>query len=78
MKLQILLGAILASSITLAQNEQSIDTVQVNGRNKLKHERADFRRHAQSTETLGIYELNRNNSAYIEQSLNTMAGVQSG
>ena len=76
MKLQILLGAILASSITLAQNEQSIDTVTVNGRNKLKHERAEFRRHAQSTETLGIYELNRNNSAYIEQSLNTMAGVQ--
>ena len=76
MKLHILLGAILASSLVMAQNQQSIDTVQVMGRNKLKHERAEFKRHAQSTETLGIYELNRNNSAFIEQSLNTMSGVQ--
>jgi iron complex outermembrane receptor protein len=76
MKLQILLSATLASSFAMAQNEQAIDTVQLNGRNKLKHERAEFKRHAQSTETLGVYELNRNNSAFIEQSLNTMSGVQ--
>jgi iron complex outermembrane receptor protein len=77
MKLQILCGAILASSFAMAQKqEQSIDTVQLMERNKLKHERAEFKRHAQSTETLDIYELNRNNSAFIEQSLNTMSGVQ--
>lgn len=77
MKKQILLGAILASSFALAQNqEQTIDSVQILGRNKIKHERDEFKRHAQSTETLGAYELNRNNSAFIEQSMNTMAGVQ--
>lgn len=77
MKKQILMGAFLASAFALAQNqEQSIDTVQVLGRNKIKHETAEFKRHAQSTEILSSYELNRNNSAYIEQSLNTMAGVQ--
>ena len=37
---------------------------------------SEFIRHAQSTETLGSYELNRNNSAYIEQSLDTMSCVQ--
>ncbi|SFI12405.1 TonB-dependent receptor [Halpernia frigidisoli] len=77
MKSQLFLGAVLASSFAMAQNqEKSIDTVQVMGRNKLKHERAEFKRHAQSTETLGIYELNRNNSAFLEQSLSTMSGVQ--
>ena len=77
MKKQILVGAFLASTFALAQNqEQVIDTIQVLGRNKIKHERAEFKRHAQSTETLGSYELNRNNSAYIEQSLNTMSGIQ--
>lgn len=77
MKKQILLVAILASPFIIAQNqEQSIDTVQIVGRPKLKKERAEFKRHGQSTETLGQYELNRNNSAFIEQSLNTMAGVQ--
>jgi iron complex outermembrane receptor protein len=76
-KKKLLFGAILASPFVLAQNQpQAIDTVQVLGRNKIKHERAEFKRHAQSTETLGVYELNRNNSAFIEQSMNTMAGVQ--
>ena len=37
---------------------------------------SEFIRHAQSTEFLGSYELNRNNSAYIEQSLDTMSCVQ--
>ena len=77
MKLILISGALLASSLFFAQSqEQAIDTVQILGRPKLKKERAEFRRHAQSTETLGAYELNRNNSAFIEQSLNTMAGVQ--
>ena len=68
--------AILAATFFYAQKEQSIDTVQISGRSKVKKERAEFKRHAQSTETLGEYELNRNNSAFVEQSLNTMAGVQ--
>ncbi len=71
------MGAILASSFAMAQNqEQTIDSVQIFGRNKIKHEQADFKKNAQSTETLGSYEINRNNSAFIEQSLNTLSGVQ--
>lgn len=77
MKIKILFGALFASTFCFAQNqEQTIDTVQVQGRSKIKKERAEFKRHGQSTETLGAFELNRNNSMYIEQSLNTMAGVQ--
>jgi len=77
MKLQILFGALAASTFLMGQNqEKPIDTIQILGRPKLKKERAEFRRHAQSTETLQSYELNRNNSAFIEQSLNTISGVQ--
>lgn len=77
MKLQILFGALIASTLLMGQNqEKPIDTIQILGRPKIQKERAEFIRHAQSTETLGSYELNRNNSAYIEQSLNTMSGVQ--
>lgn len=77
MKKQIFAGALLASSFFSAQNqEQAIDTVQILGRTKIKKERAEFKRHAQSAEILGSYELNRNNSTFIEQSLNTIAGVQ--
>lgn len=75
MKKSLLLVAVLAATISFAQ-EQIVDTVLVQGRNKIKHQRAEFSRHAQSTEILGSYELNRNNSAFIEQSMNTMAGVQ--
>lgn len=77
MKKQIFAGALLASSFFSAQNqEQAIDTIQILGRTKIKKERAEFKRHAQSAEILGSYELNRNNSTFIEQSLNTIAGVQ--
>lgn len=77
MKKQLIWGAFLASTFAVAQQqEQAIDSVQILGRSKIKHERAEFKRHAQSTETLGSYELNRNNSAFIEQSVNVMAGVQ--
>lgn len=76
MKKTLLLGASLAFTFSMAQQEQAIDSVQILGRTKIKHEREEFKRHAQSTETLDAYELDRNNSAYIEQSVNTMAGVQ--
>lgn len=46
------------------------------GRKKLKQERAEFKRHGQSVETLSEEELNRNNPAMIDQTLNTMSGVQ--
>ncbi|WP_304344107.1 TonB-dependent receptor [Chryseobacterium koreense] len=68
--------AIFAATFLCAQQEQMIDTVQISGRTKVKKERAEFKRHGQSTETLSEYELSRNNSAFVEQTLNTMAGVQ--
>ncbi|WP_027376706.1 TonB-dependent receptor [Kaistella palustris] len=67
--------AVLLAAFSYAQ-EQVIDTVAIAGRSKVKKERAEFRRHAQSTETLSEYELNRNNPAFVEQSLNTIPGVQ--
>lgn len=65
-------------SLSYAQEtkNKNIDEVVILGRKKLKQERAEFKRHAQSTETLSEDELNRNNSAMIEQSLSTMSGVQ--
>ncbi len=67
--------ALLASLSAYAQ-QQDIEQVTINARTKVKKERAEFKRHAQSTETLSEDELNRNNSAYIDQTLSTMAGVQ--
>jgi iron complex outermembrane receptor protein len=61
---------------TLAQTSQNLEGVQVNGRKKTQKERAEFKRHAQTTEVLTQNELNRNNPAYIEQTLGTVAGVQ--
>ncbi|MBS1616124.1 MAG: TonB-dependent receptor [Bacteroidetes bacterium] len=45
-------------------------------RQKTAKERAEFQHHAQSTEVLTEAELNRNNPAFVEQALNTVAGVQ--
>lgn len=78
MKIYILIaGTLLASTISFAQvKEAEIDSVNITGRTKIKKERAEFTRHAQSTEILSSYELNRNNPNAIEQSLGTLAGVQ--
>ena len=54
----------------------TLEPVLINGRKKNVKERKEFKKHAQSTEVLNDYELNRNNPAFIEQSLNTMSGVQ--
>ena len=43
---------------------------------KIKQERAEFKRHAQSVETLSEEDLNRNNPAAIDQTLSTMPGLQ--
>lgn len=59
------------------ENEKSIDEVKIiHARSKVLKEREEFKKHAQSTEIISGYEINRNNPAFIEQSLNTMAGVQ--
>ena len=58
------------------ENTTTLEPVLINGRKKNVKERKEFKKHAQSTEVLNDYELNRNNPAFIEQSLNTMSGVQ--
>ena len=70
--------SLLATSFVYAQeNEKNIDGVEIiHARTKVAKEREEFKKHAQSTEIISDYEINRNNPAFIEQSLNTMAGVQ--
>lgn len=61
---------------TPMDSTKSLNNVVITGRKKNIKERAEFKRHAQSTEALSEEELNRNNPAFLEQSLGTMAGVQ--
>ena len=61
---------------TQVQEPQTIAPVEVRGRKKTLKERAEFQHHAQTTEVLTEEELRRNNPAFIEQSLGTVAGVQ--
>jgi iron complex outermembrane recepter protein len=58
------------------ESEKNIDEIEIHARAKVIKEREEFKKHAQSTEIISEYEINRNNPAFIEQSLNTMAGVQ--
>ncbi|MGN7863417.1 TonB-dependent receptor [Chryseobacterium sp. 22458] len=58
------------------EKEKSIDEIEIHARAKVAKEREEFKRHAQSTEVISDYEINRNNPAFMEQSLGTMAGVQ--
>lgn len=70
---------ILLFSIGMAnaqENIKNIEEVEIHARVKVSKEREEFKRHAQSTEIISEYEINRNNPAFLEQSLNTMAGVQ--
>lgn len=78
MKKYICIAAVLGCTIAHAQQspETKIEEVAIQGRKKIKQERAEFKRHAQSVETLSEEELNRNNPAAIEQTLSTMPGVQ--
>lgn len=72
-----LLFTILNITILFSQQKPvTLDPVLIKGRKKNIKERTEFKKHAQSTEVLNDYELNRNNPAFIEQSLNTVAGVQ--
>ncbi|MET3538444.1 TonB-dependent receptor [Chryseobacterium limigenitum] len=78
MKKYIGVAAVLCCTIANAQQSQesSITEVIILGRKKLKQERAEFKRHGQSVETLSEEELNRNNPAAIDQTLSTMSGLQ--
>ncbi|WP_278352474.1 TonB-dependent receptor [Chryseobacterium gleum] len=78
MKKYISIAVLLGCTIAHAQQTQegSIDEVNILGRKKIKQERAEFKRHAQSVETLSEEDLNRNNPAAIDQTLSTMPGLQ--
>lgn len=58
------------------EDSKSLEEVVVKEKRKTVQERAEFLHHAQSVKVIGEVELNRNNPAFIEQSLGTMAGVQ--
>jgi iron complex outermembrane recepter protein len=72
----LLIASIILTGSVCAQAQQTLTEVQVKGRKKTVKERAEFQRHAQTTEVLTEEELNRNNPAFVEQALNTVAGVQ--
>ena len=63
-----------------AQSKQdsinNLKNVTVKARKKTLKERAEYKRHGQTAEVLTSEELNRNNPAFLEQSLGVMAGVQ--
>lgn len=76
-KLYIILILAFFSNVTLAQTStKELDEVIVKEKKKTEKERGEFKRHAQSVKALTEEDLNRNNPAFIEQSLGTMAGVQ--
>lgn len=76
-KLYIFLLFFFFSKITNAQiSTKELEEVIVKEKKKTEKERGEFKRHAQSVKALTEEDLNRNNPAFIEQSLGTMAGVQ--
>ena len=67
----------LVSGHSFAQTTtKELEEVIVKEKRKTAKERGEFKRHAQSVEAITEEEMNRNNPAFIEQSLGTMAGVQ--
>ena len=56
--------------------EKNIEQITLKARKKVNQERNEFSKNAQATEILSDEDLNRNNSALIEQSLSTISGVQ--
>jgi iron complex outermembrane recepter protein len=75
-KIFILSYLLLISGFAFAQTTKELEEVIVREKRKTAKERGEFKRHAQSVKALTEEELNRNNPAFIEQSLGTMAGVQ--
>jgi iron complex outermembrane receptor protein len=78
-KIVVLMVSLFSMQI-IAQIEQDsinqLKSVVVNARAKTLRELSEFKRHGQFTELLSSQELNRNNPAFLEQSLGVMAGVQ--
>jgi iron complex outermembrane recepter protein len=76
-KLFILSYILLMAGTTYAQTTtKELEEVIVKEKRKTAKERGEFKRHAQSVEAITEEEINRNNPAFIEQSLGMMAGVQ--
>ena len=75
-KIFILSYLLFMAGIAHAQKSKELEEVVVKERRKIAKEREEFTRHAQSVEVIGLEEINRNNPAFIEQTLGTMAGVQ--
>lgn len=75
----LLLVAFFSMQIGAQTKQDSINqlkNITVNARKKTLKERGEFKRHGQTAEVLTSEELNRNNPAFLEQSLGVMAGVQ--
>ena len=76
-KIFIILSIFLISSPIFAQTTtKELEEVIVKEKKKTEKERGEFKLHAQSVKALTEEDLNRNNPAFIEQSLGIMAGVQ--
>ena len=74
-----LVAVILASGLVTAQeyeNQYVLDSIVVSGKSKETKERAEFIKHAQTTNVLTSYDTERNDPNFIEQSLGVLPGVQ--
>lgn len=74
--LYILLFFLFSMPLFAQKDSLTLQEVIIKEKRKTVKERAEFTLHAQTVEALTEEELNRNNPAFIEQSLGTMAGVQ--
>ncbi len=68
--------SLIFNNLKAQDKPKQLEEVIIKEKKKVVKERAEFTRHAQTVEALSEEELNRNNPAFIEQSLGTMAGVQ--
>jgi iron complex outermembrane recepter protein len=68
--------SLITSGLYAQEKTKNLEEVVIKEKKKVVKERGEFTRHAQTVEALNEEELNRNNPAFIEQSLGTMAGVQ--
>lgn len=63
-KISILLSILNFAFVFSQEKTTTLEPVIIKGRKKNTKERHEFKRHAQSTEVLNDYELNRNNPAW--------------
>ncbi len=77
--LGLLLLVFFANEISAQTKQDSINqlkNVTVKARKKTVKERSEYKKNAQTTEVLTSEELNRNNPAFLDQTLGVMSGVQ--